>query len=103
MVSEEYFAKAKAAAKPEIYGEDYMSKRLHKDFGEGGFGASYQWDAVFSDGDLYKSDGQVSASTCHRKLIRWWSTTPRLTSGSLGPRLRPRDRQAIVQVNKFCI
>ncbi|WP_434052917.1 MAG: serine hydrolase domain-containing protein [Roseibium sp.] len=55
VVSKDYFAKAKAAAEPEIYGEDYMSKRLLNDFGEGGFGASYQWDAVFPDGDLYKS------------------------------------------------
>ena len=55
VVSENYFAKAKAAAKPEIYGEDYMSKRLLNDFGEEGFGASYQWDAVFPDGDFYKS------------------------------------------------
>lgn len=55
VVSEEYFAKAQAAADSEIYGEDYMSKRLINDFGEDGFGASYQWDAVFPDGDLYKS------------------------------------------------
>ena len=55
VVSKNYFAKAKAAAKPNIYGEDYMSKRLINDFGEDGFGASYQWDAVFRDGDLYKS------------------------------------------------
>ena len=55
VVSEKYFAKVKAAAKTEIYGEDYMSKRLIKDFGENELGASYQWDAVFPDGDLYKS------------------------------------------------
>lgn len=55
VVSDDYFAKAKAAAKSEIYGEDYMSKRLINDFGENNFGASYQWDAVFPDGDLYKS------------------------------------------------
>lgn len=55
VVSEKYFAKAKAAAKSEIYGEDYMSKRLINDFGENDFGASYQWDAVFTDGDMYKS------------------------------------------------
>jgi len=55
VVSEDYFEKARVAARQEVYGEDYMSQRLIKDFGEDGFGASYQWDAVFSDGDLYKS------------------------------------------------
>ena len=55
IVSDDYFEKAMNAAKSEIYGEDYMSKRLVKDFGEDGFGASYQWDAVFEDGDMYKS------------------------------------------------
>ncbi|UWR03019.1 beta-lactamase family protein [Ruegeria conchae] len=55
LVSEDYFAKVQAAADPAIYGEDYMSKRLLNDFGEDGFGASYQWDAVFPDGDMYKS------------------------------------------------
>jgi CubicO group peptidase (beta-lactamase class C family) len=55
VISEDYFEKAYAAAKPQVYGKDYMSQRLIKDFGETGFGASYQWDAVFADGDLYKS------------------------------------------------
>lgn len=55
VVSESYFAKVQAAADPAIYGEDYMSERLLNDFGEVGFGASYQWDAVFPDGDMYKS------------------------------------------------
>ncbi|MFD3189349.1 serine hydrolase domain-containing protein [Sedimentitalea sp. HM32M-2] len=55
VVSEAYFTKAQAAADPAIYGEDYMSQRLVNDFGQVGFGASYQWDAVFPDGDMYKS------------------------------------------------
>ena len=55
VVSENYFKKAYAAAKTEVYDKDYMSQRLIKDFGETEIGASYQWDAVFADGDFYKS------------------------------------------------
>ena len=55
VISENYLELVQNAVKPEVYGEDYMSQRLIKDFGEDGFGASYQWDAVFPDGDLYKS------------------------------------------------
>ena len=55
VISENYFKKVYAAAKPEIYGKDYMSQRLIKDFGETDLGTSYQWDAVFTDGDVYKS------------------------------------------------
>jgi CubicO group peptidase (beta-lactamase class C family) len=55
VISGNYHQLAWAAAKPEIYGNDYMSKRLLNDFGEETIGASYQWDAVFPDGDLYKS------------------------------------------------
>jgi CubicO group peptidase (beta-lactamase class C family) len=55
VISEDYFEKVYAAAKPEAYGRDYMSERLINDFGEADLGASYQWDAVFADGDVYKS------------------------------------------------
>lgn len=78
VISDSYFNKAKMAAVPEIYGEDYMSKRLHHDFGVTGFGASYQWDAVFPDGDLYKSGrtGQclyVSPET--DTVVVWYSSS----------------------------
>lgn len=77
VVSDSYFGKAKAASKPEAYGNDYMSQRLTNDFGETGFGASYQWDAVFEDGDLYKSGrtGQclyVSPET--NTVVVWYSS-----------------------------
>ena len=77
VVSEDYFEKADAAAKPEAYGRDYMSQRLMKDFGETDIGASYQWDAVFADGDLYKSGrtGQclyVSPET--DTVVVWYSS-----------------------------
>lgn len=55
VISENYFTNVYAAAKAGAYGKDYMSQRLIKDFGETELGASYQWDAVFPDGDVYKS------------------------------------------------
>lgn len=77
VVSENYFKNANAAAKREAYGRDYMSRRLIKDFGETNIGASYQWDAVFPDGDLYKSGrtGQclyVSPET--DTVVVWYSS-----------------------------
>jgi hypothetical protein len=42
VISADYFKKASAGAKPEIYGKDYMSQRLTRDFGETKIGASYQ-------------------------------------------------------------
>ncbi len=77
VVSDKYFDKVQKAAKPEVYGEDYMSERLLNDFHESGFGASYQWDAVFADGDMYKSGrtGQclyVSPET--DTVVVWYSS-----------------------------
>ena len=77
VVSENYFKKETAAAKREAYGRDYMSQRLIKDYGETDIGASYQWDAVFADGDLYKSGrtGQclyVSPET--DTVVVWYSS-----------------------------
>jgi hypothetical protein len=77
VVSDGYFDKVQKAAKSAVYGQDYMSERLINDFDESGFGASYQWDAVFADGDLYKSGrtGQclyVSPET--NTVIVWYSS-----------------------------
>jgi len=77
VISDEYFDKVLKAAKSEVYGEDYMSERLINHFDESGFGASYQWDAVFKDGDMYKSGrtGQclyVSPKT--NTVIVWYSS-----------------------------
>ena len=77
VVSENYSEEANAAAKREAYGKDYMSQRLVKDFGDTDIGASYQWDAVFPDGDLYKSGrtGQclyVSPET--DTVVVWYSS-----------------------------
>ncbi|MDW4548573.1 serine hydrolase domain-containing protein [Defluviimonas sp. D31] len=54
VVGEEYLPKVYAAAKVAEFTGD-MGDRMEAHFGEGGMGASYQWDAVFADGDLYKS------------------------------------------------
>ena len=77
VVPQNYVEKASAAAKREAYGRDYMSQRLIKDFGEPDIGASYQWDAVFPDGDFYKSGrtGQclyVSPET--DTVVVWYSS-----------------------------
>ena len=77
VIPDNYFTKVKDAAKPEMYGDDYMSQRLINDFGEDNFGAAYQWDAVFSDGDMYKSGrtGQclyVSPET--NTVVVWFSS-----------------------------
>ena len=77
VISDAYFDKAIEAANPKSYGEDYMSKRLINDFGVSDIGASYQWDAVFADGDLYKSGrtGQclyVSPET--NTVVVWYSS-----------------------------
>ncbi len=55
VVSEKYLSRVYAASKPEIFPGDNLGDRMIADFGETGLGASYQWDAVFPDGDLYKS------------------------------------------------
>lgn len=55
LVGPSYLPAVYAAARPEVYAGNTMSDRLIADFGVEGIGASYQWDAVFPDGDLYKS------------------------------------------------
>ena len=77
VMSDDYFAKVYAAARLAGYGEDYMSKRILSHFGESDVGASYQWDAVFEDGDVYKSGrtGQglyVSPDT--DTVVVWYSS-----------------------------
>ena len=80
VVPEDYFAAVAAAADPEIYAEGEMGQRMNGFFGELGAptGASYHWDAVWEDGDMYKSGllGQalyVSPET--DTVIVWFSTT----------------------------
>lgn len=55
LVSKDYFSKVYAASKPDIFRGTNLGDRLVKGFGDIPMGASYQWDAVFADGDIYKS------------------------------------------------
>lgn len=80
IVSDSYLGKVYAAVDKEIFNKGYMGQRMNDNFGfkPGELGASYQWDAVFPDGDLYKSgrSGQalyVSPET--DTVVVWFSTT----------------------------
>jgi CubicO group peptidase (beta-lactamase class C family) len=55
VVPVDYLTKVYAAAKPEIFAGNNLGDRMIRDFGDVGMGTSYQWDAVFPDGDIYKS------------------------------------------------
>ncbi|NES21336.1 MAG: beta-lactamase family protein [Symploca sp. SIO3E6] len=80
IVSDSYLGKVYGAVDQEIFNKGYMGQRMNDNFGfkPGELGASYQWDAVFPDGDLYKSgrSGQalyVSPET--DTVVVWFSTT----------------------------
>lgn len=55
VVSENFLSKVYAASKPEIFPGNNLGDRMIQGFGNIGMGESYQWDAVFPDGDIYKS------------------------------------------------
>lgn len=78
IVPADYLNKVYAAVDMNSYTSDYMSQRVLKNFGTECIGASYQWDAVFCDGDLYKSGrtGQalyVSPET--DTVVVWYSSS----------------------------
>ena len=54
IIADDYLPKVYAAAKQGIYAGN-LGDRMISDFGDLGMGTSYQWDAVFPDGDIYKS------------------------------------------------
>lgn len=54
IIGNDYLPKVYAAAKLGDFTGN-LGDRMNKDFGKLDMGASYQWDAVFPDGDLYKS------------------------------------------------
>ncbi len=77
VVSDSYLSKVYDAAEPTIFAGNNLGDRMIRDFGNLGMGASYQWDAVFPDGDLYKSgrSGQalyVSPET--DTVVVWFSS-----------------------------
>jgi len=80
VVSEDYFDNLTASVMPETYSVGDMGPRMIATFCAQGspVGNAYQWDAVFADGDLYKSGllGQglyVSPET--DTAVLWFSAT----------------------------
>ena len=57
VVPEDYLKSVYAAVNPEIYLKAFQGPRMVKAFGadDAPKGQSYQWDAIFADGDLYKA------------------------------------------------
>ena len=54
VIADDYLPKVYAAAKQGVYTGN-LGDRMIAAFGNLDMGASYQWDAIFPDGDLYKS------------------------------------------------
>ena len=54
VIANDYLPKVYAAAKKGVYSGN-LADRMIKDFGDLGMGQSCEWDAVFPDGDIYKS------------------------------------------------
>jgi CubicO group peptidase (beta-lactamase class C family) len=54
VIADDYLPKVYTAAKKGVYVGN-LGDRMISDFGDLGMGTSYQWDAVFPDGDIYKS------------------------------------------------
>lgn len=77
VVSENYLSKVYAASKPEIFPGNNVGNRMIQGFVNIGMGESYQWDAVFPDGDIYKAgrNGQclyISPET--DTVVVWFSS-----------------------------
>lgn len=78
VVPADYLEKAYKEVSPDTYTEDYMSQRVIQNFGTDCVGASYQWDAVFCDGDLYKSGRTGQALYVSPKtdtVVVWFSSS----------------------------
>jgi len=55
IVDDKYFEKVYGSGNSFAFSKGKMGKRMIENFREMPSHASYQWDAVFNDGDLYKS------------------------------------------------
>lgn len=80
IVPENYLADVYAAADPDNYLKGNQGNRIVAGFGKEGapYGAAYQWDAVFDDGDLFKPgiNGQaIYISPQTDTVIVYYSTT----------------------------
>ena len=80
VVPEDYLESVYAAVNPDIYLEGFQGPRMVKAFGsdDAPKGQSYQWDAIFEDGDLYKAGlgGQaIYVSPQTDTVVVYFSTT----------------------------
>lgn len=80
IVPKNYLKNVYAAINPQIYRKGFQGKRMVAAFGEDDapVGTSYQWDAIFKDGDLYKAGlgGQaIYVSPETDTVIVYFSTT----------------------------
>ena len=77
IVDDKYFEKVYGSDNSSAFSKGYMGKRMIENFKETPSHASYQWDAVFDDGDLYKSgvNGQcLYVSPKNDIVVVWYST-----------------------------
>jgi CubicO group peptidase (beta-lactamase class C family) len=77
ILSKSTIDKIQHTSHPEIYGKGFMGKLLETRFGEKNLTNHYQWDAVFPDGDLFKSGfgGQgLYVSPARDLVIVWFGT-----------------------------
>ena len=80
VVPEDYLKSVYAAVNPDIYLKAFQGPRMVKAFGanDAPKGTSYQWDAIFADGDLYKAGlgGQaIYVSPQTDTVVVYFSTT----------------------------
>lgn len=79
IVSESILRMLQTTGDPSIYGKGYVGKEMERNFPDDrGITNRYQWDAVFTDGDLYKGGigGQgLYVSPSRDLVINWFSTS----------------------------
>ena len=82
LVGENYYQRVSDATDLKAYQAGYQGQRMIGNFGadSGLIGSSYQWDAVFADGDMYKAGlgGQgLYVSPRTDTVVVWFSSTYR--------------------------
>lgn len=79
IVPESVIKMIQTTGRPEIYGKGYVGKLMQEHFpGEEGLTNRYQWDAIFTDGDIYKGGvgGQgLYVSPARDLVITWFCTS----------------------------
>ncbi len=77
IVSEQVLKRMQTSGKRENYLKGALGPRLTEEFRDAPLFNSYQWDAVFADGDLYKSgmNGQgIYVSPSRDNVVVWFAT-----------------------------